>query len=38
VHPAYLWGVGVIMVSMLVTGPVAFSPPTQALLAWIHST
>ena len=37
VHAAYLWGVGIIMTSMLITGPVAFSPPTQALLAWIHS-
>ena len=37
VHAAYLWGVGIILISMLITGPVAFSPPTQALLAWIHS-
>lgn len=37
VHAAYLWGVGIIMISMLITGPVAFSPPTRALLAWIHS-
>ena len=38
VHAAYLWGVGIIMISMLITGPVAFSPPTRVLLAWIHST
>ena len=37
VHAAYLWGVGIILISMLMTGPVAFSSPTQALLAWIHS-
>jgi hypothetical protein len=37
VHAAYLWGVGIIMISMLITGPVAFSAPTRALLAWIHS-
>jgi hypothetical protein len=37
VHKAYVWGVGTIAVSMLLIGPVAFSPPTQALLAWIHS-
>ena len=38
VHAAYLWGVGIIMISMLITGPIAFSSPTRALLAWIHST
>lgn len=37
VHAAYLWGVGIILLSMLITGPLAFSPPTQALLAWIQS-
>jgi uncharacterized membrane protein YozB (DUF420 family) len=36
VHKAYVWGVGAIIVSMLITGPVAFSPPTQALLRWVQ--
>jgi hypothetical protein len=32
VHPAYYWGVTTIMVSMLVTGPIAFSPIGAAFL------
>ena len=32
VHPAYYWGVTTILLSMVIIGPVAFSPPAQALL------
>lgn len=32
VHPAYYWGVTTILVSMLVTGPIAFSPLGAAFL------
>jgi hypothetical protein len=37
VHPAYIWGVATILVSMLITGPLAFTPPTRALLELIRS-
>ncbi|HVI56207.1 MAG TPA: hypothetical protein VM621_14285 [Luteibacter sp.] len=37
VHPAYLWGVSTIMLSMAITGPIAFSPPAKALVAFIRS-
>lgn len=32
VHPAYYWGVASILLSMVVIGPLAFSPPGLALL------
>lgn len=32
IHPAYYWGVGVILLSIALIGPVSFSPPNQALL------
>lgn len=32
VHRAYLWAVPTILISMIVTGPIAFSPAGQALL------
>jgi hypothetical protein len=32
VHPAYLWAVGAILLSEVAIGPLAFSPPAQALL------
>jgi hypothetical protein len=31
VHPAYLWGVGVITLSVAAMRPIAFSPPVLAL-------
>jgi phosphotransferase system glucose/maltose/N-acetylglucosamine-specific IIC component len=37
VHPAYIWGVAVILVSMLVTAPIAFLPATQALVNLIRA-
>ncbi|MET0618212.1 MAG: hypothetical protein ABWZ54_10580 [Luteibacter sp.] len=37
VHPAYIWGVAVILASMLVTAPVAFLPATQALVNLIRA-
>ncbi len=36
VHPAYLWGVGAILVSEILIGPLAFAPPTKALLQIIR--
>ena len=35
VHPAYLWGVTAILLSMALIGPIAFSPPALALLKTI---
>jgi hypothetical protein len=32
IHPAYFWGVGAILLSMVLIGPLAFSPPAQAAL------
>lgn len=32
IHPAYYWGVSTILLSMIVIGPIAFSPPANALL------
>lgn len=37
VHPAYIWGVSTIIVSMLITGPIAFTPAARALAGFIHS-
>jgi uncharacterized membrane protein YozB (DUF420 family) len=37
VHPAYLWGVSTILVSMMITGPIAFTPAARALVAFIRS-
>lgn len=36
VHPAYYWGVAAIAVSIVIIPPVAFSPPTGALLRMLH--
>jgi len=35
VHPAYLWGVTAILLSMALIGPIAFSPPALMLLRTI---
>jgi len=32
VHPAYLWGVGAILISEILIGPLAFAPPTMTLI------
>ncbi len=32
IHPAYAWGVGAVVFSNLLTAPLAFTPPAQALL------
>ncbi|MDB5685480.1 MAG: hypothetical protein JWR77_69 [Rhizorhabdus sp.] len=37
IHPAYVWGVAAILGSMAAIGPLAFSPPTAALLSLIRS-
>jgi len=37
IHPAYLWGVGAILVSEIAIGPLAFSPPALALLRVLQS-
>jgi uncharacterized membrane protein YozB (DUF420 family) len=37
VHPAYIWGVSTIVISMVVTGPIAFTPAASALAAFIRS-
>lgn len=37
VHPAYIWGVSTIVLSMVVTGPIAFTPAASALAAFIRS-
>ncbi len=36
VHPAYRWGVGAILLSEVLIGPLAFAPPTVALLHWLQ--
>jgi uncharacterized membrane protein YozB (DUF420 family) len=36
IHPAYLWGVGAILLSEVLTGPLAFAPPTAAVLHWLQ--
>lgn len=33
IHPAYYWGVGVILLSEIVIGPLAFTPP---VMAWVR--
>lgn len=38
IHPAYLWGMSVIVVTDLMIGPLAFAPPTTALLHLIQSS
>jgi uncharacterized membrane protein YozB (DUF420 family) len=35
IHPAYAWGVATILISMAITGPVAFSPLGTAFLRWV---
>lgn len=37
IHPAYLWGTGAILLTDVATGPLAFAPPTMALLRLIQS-
>lgn len=37
VHPAYIWGVAAILITDVVIGPLAFSPPIVALLRLIRS-
>lgn len=37
VHPAYFWGVGAIISSQILIAPLAFAPPTQALLHLLQS-
>jgi uncharacterized membrane protein YozB (DUF420 family) len=37
VHPAYIWGVSTIVVSMVATGPLAFTAAASALTAFIRS-
>ncbi|UAK24394.1 hypothetical protein [Sphingomonas nostoxanthinifaciens] len=37
VHPAYLWGLGVIVLSDVAIGPLGFAPPTTALVRLIQS-
>jgi hypothetical protein len=36
IHPAYAWGMGAIVFSNLLTAPLAFTPPAQALLKLIQ--
>jgi uncharacterized membrane protein YozB (DUF420 family) len=36
VHPAYIWGVSTIVISMVVTGPIAFTAAASALTAFIR--
>jgi uncharacterized membrane protein YozB (DUF420 family) len=37
VHPAYFWGVGSILLSEVLIGPLAFAPPTAVLLHWLQA-
>jgi uncharacterized membrane protein YozB (DUF420 family) len=37
VHPAYIWGVSTIVVSMVATGPIAFTAAASALTAFIRT-
>ena len=32
IHPAYYWAVGAVVIMQIVIGPLAFAPPTQALV------
>ncbi len=36
IHPAYAWGVGAIVLSMALIGPVAMSPPAQAAVRMLQ--
>jgi uncharacterized membrane protein YozB (DUF420 family) len=36
VHPAYFWGVSAILLSMILIGPLAFSPPALTLLKLVQ--
>ena len=36
IHSAYFWGVGAVLISMILIGPLAFSPPALALLKVIR--
>jgi uncharacterized membrane protein YozB (DUF420 family) len=38
IHPAYIWGVAAILVSEVAIGPLAFAPPTTALIHILRST
>lgn len=38
VHPAYFWGVGAILLSMVLIGPLAMSPPGQAALRMVQGS
>jgi uncharacterized membrane protein YozB (DUF420 family) len=38
IHPAYFWGVGAILISIALIGPLAFAPPTQAVLGMIQGS
>lgn len=38
IHPAYVWGVGAILISMVLIGPLAFAPPTQVLLEMVQGS
>ncbi len=37
IHPAYYWAVGAILLSEVLIGPLAFAPPTQALIHLLRS-
>jgi uncharacterized membrane protein YozB (DUF420 family) len=37
VHPAYFWGVSAILLSMILIGPLAFTPPALALLKLLQA-
>jgi hypothetical protein len=36
VHPAYYWGISTILISMIITGPLAFTPMARALVAVVR--
>lgn len=38
VHPAYVWGVATILISEIAIGPLAFAPPTTALIHILRSS
>jgi hypothetical protein len=38
VHPAYIWGVATILITEVAIGPLAFAPPTAALMSLIQAT
>lgn len=37
IHPAYIWGMGIMVLTHIVVGLLAFAPPTRALLHFIQS-